>query len=348
MMYRPLATLTDLSERMDFFGKRGIPFFFLIDFEHKRPQLFRLDALPEDIDIDFPGFHSSDRSIFQDGHFIFEKYPISMKEYQQGFSIVMDGLMRGDSFLLNLSFPTRIITDLSFSEIFEFSQAKYKIRYKSDWVCFSPESFVRIQDGFISSYPMKGTIDAAVDKAAETLLNDQKEKAEHNTIVDLIRNDLSRVAKDVEVSRFRYIDRIKTHDKEILQASSEIKGKLPDNYQDQLGKIITSLLPAGSISGAPKKKTMEIIRKAEGIDRGYYTGIAGIYDGKNLDTCVMIRFIERRGNELYFRSGGGITHQSDMSSEYQEMIDKVYVPIYRNDTDRQWQSNEHALSQPEM
>jgi len=88
------------------------------------------------------------------------------------------------------------------------------------------------------------------------------------------------------------------------------------------------MLPAGSISGAPKKKTIEIIREVEGYERGFYTGIFGYFDGKNLDSAVAIRFIEKQGEKLIFKSGGGITYQSDWEKEYEEMQKKVYVPIF--------------------
>jgi para-aminobenzoate synthetase component 1 len=88
------------------------------------------------------------------------------------------------------------------------------------------------------------------------------------------------------------------------------------------------LLPAGSISGAPKEKTREIIRNAEKEARGFYTGIAGIYDGETLDSCVMIRYVEKQGEKTFYRSGGGITFQSEEGSEYNELIDKIYVPSF--------------------
>jgi para-aminobenzoate synthetase component 1 len=104
-------------------------------------------------------------------------------------------------------------------------------------------------------------------------------------------------------------------------------GTLPVNYYAALGDMLVSLLPAGSISGAPKQKTLDIIAKAEQEKRGYYTGVLGYFDGEKLDTGVMIRFIEQIGNRYFYRSGGGITTQSDVDMEYEEMIDKVYVPI---------------------
>ncbi len=109
--------------------------------------------------------------------------------------------------------------------------------------------------------------------------------------------------------------------------SSEITGKLSADYHKHLGDILVTLLPAGSISGAPKVKTLKIIEAAENETRGYYTGVFGYFDGENLDSGVMIRFIEQKGDRLFYRSGGGITIQSDLRSEYQEAIDKVYVPI---------------------
>ena len=174
---------------------------------------------------------------------------------------------------------------------------------------------------------MKGTIDATTLNAKEKILNDPKELAEHVTIVDLIRNDISQVASNVRVERFRYVEEVKTHDRSLLQVSSEIVGDLPSDCASRIGDIIVSLLPAGSVSGAPKAKTLEIIREAEVVNRGYYTGVFGYFDGINLDSGVMIRFIEKDGDKLFYRSGGGITTQSNAKSEYQELIDKIYVPI---------------------
>ena len=119
----------------------------------------------------------------------------------------------------------------------------------------------------------------------------------------------------------------------ILQTSSEIQGILPDNYLENLGNIIFRLLPAGSITGAPKTKTMQIISEAETYERGFYTGVMGYFDGNNLDSAVMIRFVEQEGDRMYFKSGGGITCRSEAQSEYHEseyneVIQKIYVPIY--------------------
>jgi para-aminobenzoate synthetase component 1 len=142
----------------------------------------------------------------------------------------------------------------------------------------------------------------------------------------LLRNDLSIVSSQVEVSRYRYLEEINTLENNILQVSSEIRGKLPADYKNHLGDIIFSMLPAGSVSGAPKSKTLEIIRNAEEYNRGFYTGIAGFFDGKDLNSCVLIRFIENHNGELQYKSGGGITSQSIAEEEYNELISKIYVP----------------------
>jgi para-aminobenzoate synthetase component 1 len=176
---------------------------------------------------------------------------------------------------------------------------------------------------------MKGTMDANIRNAKQLILNDSKELAEHNTIVDLIRNDLSLVAHNVKVEKFRYLERIKTNQRDLWQVSSKITGQLPENYTENIGDIVIRMLPAGSICGAPKMKTVEIIKTAEQYERGYYTGIFGYFDGKNLDSCVLIRYIEKQNDNLVYKSGGGITFLSTAEKEYDEMLKKVYIPVFK-------------------
>ena len=155
----------------------------------------------------------------------------------------------------------------------------------------------------------------------------KKELHEHHTIVDLIRNDLSMIAKEVTVTKFRYVDTIKKAGQELLQTSTEIRGKLPLGWENTFAQLLLSTLPAGSISGAPKKKTLEIINKVEQGPRGFYTGIFGIFDCTNIDSAVNIRLIEKTNDSLFYKSGGGITHLSTLEEEYQELIEKIYVPL---------------------
>ena len=316
--------------------------------------------------------------------------PPFYEDYERSFNIVKNNIMAGNSYLTNLTCRVPVSCNLSLEEIFHRAKGKYKLLLRrkrtqaedkahlkeeaqnkahlkeenieenlTPFVCFSPETFVRIKGGRIYSYPMKGTLDASLPNAEKQLMEDQKEAAEHATIVDLIRNDLSRVAEDVRVDKYRYIDVLHTNKGNILQTSSEISGRLPEDYPHHLGEILDAQLPAGSITGAPKDKTMQIIQEAEGYDRGFYTGIMGIYDQGELNSAVMIRFIEEetspvdfeadgeknfkasegKGDEasegkrdeasrkLYFKAGGGITSKSDCRKEYEEVIQKIYLPF---------------------
>lgn len=306
----------------------GIPFLFIVDFEQLMPLAFRLDEInPDHLLYDIAGITNcrSKPAIMNPARLV--KHPEAYEDYLVRFNKVKEGIANGNTFLLNLTCSTPVYLNSSLKEIFHMSSARYKIWLDDRFVCFSPEPFVIIRNGKISSFPMKGTIDADMPDAERIILNDTKETAEHYTIVDLIRNDLSMVSKRVRVERFRYFDTLETNEKRLLQVSSEVCGDLDDGYASAIGDIIFALLPAGSVSGAPRKKTTEIIASAEGTPRGYYTGVTGVFDGRDLNSGVMIRFIEKREDGCYYRSGGGITSFSDPVSEYREMIDKIYIPV---------------------
>lgn len=313
---------------MNDLGAHRVPFLFVVDFDISEPVVLPVvQTEKNDILYDINGFANCARVDIPRRPFMFKKNPVPFSEYRRAFDLVHEHLNRGNSYLLNLTFQTGIETNLSLNDIFHLSRAKYRLLFRDRFVVFSPEIFVQIRDGIISSNPMKGTIDACIVDAEARILGDQKELAEHTTIVDLIRNDLSGVAKHVRVEQFRYIDRIRTNEKELLQVSSRITGQLPADYHKDIGTILFNLLPAGSVTGAPKRKTVEIIKAIETYRRGYYTGVMGYFDGSVLDSGVMIRFIEQTEDGLVYKSGGGITVFSNAESEYQELIDKVYVPI---------------------
>jgi len=299
-------------------------FVFIVDFKGEKGLVFlESEAHDDNLQYCIEQTHSLAAPQFD-----WQVEPIPYPVYEQKFNYVRQQIQQGNSFLVNLTQPTPIRTNLTPERIYTHAKARYKVWLKNEFIALSPETFVRINNGRISSYPMKGTIDANIPNAKELILNNAKEKAEHATIVDLIRNDLSMVAEQVEVTRYRYIDRLKTNQGELLQVSSEISGVLPTDYHQNLGDILFKLLPAGSISGAPKPKTVQIIETAEGYERGFYTGIFGKFDGTNLDSAVLIRFIELSDDKMTFKSGGGITSQSICMDEYNELIHKVYVPIY--------------------
>jgi len=319
----------ETQETINDLASGGIPFVFLISFSGEGNIVSRPDrAANHGLYLEMPGMFNHSFQGRPDHPIQFSKLPMEEERYQEAFNYVKGQIHYGNSFLLNLTFPTPIETNYTLREIFLGSKAPYKLLLDGELVVFSPERFIRISGDTISSTPMKGTIDAQVPGAHRLLSSDLKEDAEHNTIVDLIRNDLSMVASKVRVKRFKYIEKLKTNQGELMQMSSEITGKLLEEYSTRLGDLLFKLLPAGSICGAPKRKTVEIIREVEGYERGYYTGVFGHFDGVNLESAVAIRYIEQQGEDLLFKSGGGITFQSDWRKEYDEMQKKVYVPIY--------------------
>ncbi len=307
---------------MNNLGKNQIPFYFIIDFNFSKAFVCSVNETDNDKVI----FSFNSKAQNSEKKVELNVNPVSPEKYKIAFNKVQKEIKAGNTYLLNLTFSNKISGNFNLKEIFKSAVSPYKLYIKNNFTVFSPETFVKIKNGKIYSYPMKGTIDADIPNAENCILNDKKEIAEHYTIVDLIRNDLNSVAKKVQVNRFRYIDKINTNYKNLLQVSSEISGELPENYTEQIGTILSKLLPAGSISGAPKKKTVEIIKEAEMHKRGFYTGVAGFFDGKNLDSFVMIRFIEKQGEKYIYKSGGGITAFSNLENEYRELIDKIYIP----------------------
>lgn len=317
-------------ERMNDLAGKGRPFLFIIDYKQEHSYVEEISEIDSSFcQYSFNGITNVEKRCEEyGGMLIWETAPPALEEYRIAFDVVKNNILAGNSYLTNLTCQVPVKTNLTLEAVFRYSEAKYKLWLKDTLVCFSPEIFVRIEEGKIKSFPMKGTIDASLPDACRLLMDDRKEAAEHATIVDLIRNDLSMVSEQVTVTRYRYCDCLETNKGPILQTSSEICGVLPEDYLSHIGDILFRLLPAGSITGAPKPKTMEIIAEAENYERGFYTGVMGYFDGRNLDSAVMIRFIEQENGHLYFKAVGGITGKSVLESEYNEMKQKIYVPIY--------------------
>lgn len=314
--------------RMNKLGQDDRPFLFIISYDLSENLVIPLDEInPETLRYDFNNTPSSYSKKID-----LKSQKISFEKYEKAFNAVKQNISIGNSFLTNLTASVPLKNDLDLLDVYKTSSAKYKLWIKDLLVCFSPETFVKVNNkGEIATFPMKGTIDASILNAENILKSDKKELYEHTTVVDLLRNDISKIAHNVRVERFRYIDKIRRGDStEILQMSSEIRGQLPTHWKDNVGDWFMELLPAGSICGAPKPKTLEIIKDAEKTlhqngKRGFYTGVFGIYDGKNLQSAVMIRFIEKTDKGLVFKSGGGITYLSELEKEFSEVYQKVYV-----------------------
>lgn len=257
----------------------GEAFIFVINYQGDKAYIKKLSEIDShECLYDFDG-KTNTKDLSQNGlpsKISWKAIAPSFSDYAKSFDIIKRNIMAGNSYLTNLTCQVPIECNLSFEDIFFHSQGKYKLLIKNDengigqFVCFSPETFVKIRNGRIYSYPMKGTISADFPDAAQILMEDEKEAAEHATIVDLIRNDLSQVATEVRVDQYRYIDLLHTNKGDILQTCSEISGKLPDDYQQHIGDILATQL-----------------------------------------------------------AGGGITSKSDCHKEYEEVLQKVYLPIRR-------------------
>lgn len=325
-----LLNREDLRARIQSFASDEVAFLFMIDYRAERGVAISLKELPQtDIACNINGIELGRKTECAQSNkaFKFNIRPMSFEEYSKSFQKVQRQIQHGNSYLLNLTFATDLGHDLKLEAIYQKARAPYKLLFGDKFLFYSPEPFVRIVGDRIYSFPMKGTISKSEPNALQTLMDSKKELYEHFTIVDLIRNDLSMVATGVEVEQFRYPETLTTDHGAIIQTSSRISGNLPHNWQNHLSDILFSLLPAGSVSGAPKQSTIKAINEAELSHRGFYTGVMGVFDGQGVDSCVVIRYLERHADGSYhYRSGGGITSQSVAEQEYKEMIDKIYVP----------------------
>lgn len=189
----------------------------------------------------------------------------------------------------------------------------------------SPETLVKVENGVAHTFPLAGTrprgATQAEDKALEKeLLSDEKELAEHNMLVDLGRNDIGKISRfgSVEVEKYMSIERF-SH---VMHIGSTVKGELREDL-DAI-HAIDSILPAGTLSGAPKIRACEIINELENNKRGIYGGAIGYIDFTgNLDTCIAIRIAYKKNGKVFIRSGAGIVADSVSKKEYQECINKA-------------------------
>ena len=319
----------NIKQRLNKFGKEKEPFLFILSYDLQKAYIEKLSSTK----IKYR-FHDKNRLSNIDKNRVFElkKYPQSFQEYKNKFDILKQNLDKNIISLANLTSQTRIDLNCTLDEVFENSNALLNLRINTkdeNFVCFSPEKFIEIIDNKLFTYPMKGTIKADIIDAKKKLLNSKKEIEEHKTVVELLKNDLEleNSFSNIVLEEFRYIDKISTKNGDLLQTSSKISASCKDNYIENIGDIFSKILPAGSITGMPKNISKEILDDIEDYDRGFYCGIFAIFDGKNLQSFVLIRFIEEINGEFFYKSGGGITKNSDAKQEYEELIEKVYLPF---------------------
>ena len=189
----------------------------------------------------------------------------------------------------------------------------------------SPETLVKLENGVLHTFPLAGTRprgkDPQEDAALEAeLLADEKELAEHNMLVDLGRNDLGKISQfgTVQVEKFHSIERF-SH---VMHIGSTVRGKIRED-KDALDAI-EAVLPAGTLSGAPKIRACQLIGELENNKRGIYGGAIGYIDFTgNMDTCIAIRIAYKKNGKVFVRSGAGIVADSDPEKEFQECLNKA-------------------------
>ena len=193
----------------------------------------------------------------------------------------------------------------------------------------SPETLVRMKDGVVTTFPIAGSRPRGITpeedrKLEEGLLKDEKELAEHNMLVDLGRNDIGKISEIGTVKVTEYMKVLKYS--KIMHICSEVTGKLRENYDAY--DCVESILPAGTLSGAPKIRACEIIEETETQPRGIYGGALGYIDFTgNLDTCIAIRMAVKKNNKVYIQAGGGIVADSIPENEYLESENKAKACI---------------------
>ena len=189
----------------------------------------------------------------------------------------------------------------------------------------SPETLVKLENGVLRTFPLAGTRPRGKNeeedqKLEEQLLTDEKELAEHNMLVDLGRNDLGKISRfgTVQVERFHSIQRFSL----VMHIGSAVRGELDSRY-DALDAI-EAVLPAGTLSGAPKIKACQLIGQLEQHKRGIYGGAIGYIDfAGNMDTCIAIRLAYQKNGRVFVRSGAGIVADSIPEKEYEECLNKA-------------------------
>lgn len=311
-----------LREKINALGAAKTPFIFCINYDKTDGFVYEKEKIPPNIKI---GIDKKRVAKPKNKPTITNCTPIAFTQYLDKIDAIKEHIKNGDIYLANLTCESKIEFSGSLSDIFDASLAQFKLLVDGSFVVNSPEEFVKIENGVISTYPMKGTADFKDENSIKMLIDDKKELAEHTMAVDLLRNDLSMVSSLVRVDNFRYPVIIEADGKKLIQTVSKISGKLANGYEQGFGDILFSLLPAGSITGTPKRKCVEILEKTENYKRGFYCGIFGEYDGVTLRSAVAIRYIEKTSNGYIYKSGGGITADSNPKAEYEEMIKKVYL-----------------------
>lgn len=258
---------------------------------------------------------------------------IHFSEYKKALEKVKDEIANGNTYEVNYTYDFNVECNCDEFELYEYLLEKQKTPYntfiKNEYetlLSFSPELFFELENNHIITKPMKGTIKRGQtfeedEQLKDFLYNDEKNRAENVMIVDLLRNDLGRIAKTGSVKVSKLFE-IETH-KTLHQMTSQIEADLTENTT--LFDIFKAIFPCGSITGAPKISTMKIIDKVEHGQRNIYCGAIGLITPEKEVFSVPIRILQKTKNEQYFkyRAGGAIVWDSDIQDEWEETYTKT-------------------------
>lgn len=342
-------TLRGKTEDRDFRDVDLMLFDRVIAFDHYRQKLMLITSVPTDnIDEGYRKaeadcdemealLNSGARAVFKP---LKMKEPLSLHFTKDEFCSMVTRakkyIYEGDIFQVVLSNPLTAAADGSLFDTYRvlrtLNPSPYMFYFTSDDIEVagaSPETLARLEDGTLFTFPLAGTrrrgVDAEEDAALEReLLSDEKELAEHNMLVDLGRNDLGRVCElnTVHVDHYLAIERF-SH---VMHIGSTVSGKLRKD-RDAVDAV-DSILPAGTLSGAPKIRACEIIGELEGRKRGIYGGAVGYLDfSGNMDTCIAIRLAYKKNGRICVQSGAGIVADSVPEKEFRECADKAQAVV---------------------
>ncbi len=256
---------------------------------------------------------------------------LSEDEFVEKIEKIKHHIHEGDIFQLVFSNPMKAKFEGSLLDTYRVlrttNPSPYMFYFSGDmeFTGASPETLVKVENRVVRTFPLAGTRPRGKSKEEDDaleagLLKDEKERAEHNMLVDLGRNDLGRLSEFGSVKVDRYMDVLKySH---VMHIGSEVEGTLKDGVEAI--DAIDTVLPAGTLSGAPKIRACQIIDELESDRRGIYGGAVGYVDFTgNLDVCIGIRMAYQKDGMVYVRSGAGIVADSNPKSEYQECINKA-------------------------
>ena len=337
------------GENQDFRDMDLMLFDKVIAFDHYRQKLLLITGvMTDDIETSYEAARNTlremakliktgEKEVFKPLELKTEITPhFSEKQYCEMVEKAKEYIREGDIFQVVLSNPMRAEAEGSLFDTYRVLRTEnpspYMFYFSSDDIELSgasPETLAKLENGKISTFPLAGTRprgkDDEEDKALEAeLLKDEKELAEHNMLVDLGRNDIGKVSEigSVKVEEYLSIERF-SH---VMHIGSTVTGKI--RADKDAVDAVDAILPAGTLSGAPKFRACQIIEELENDKRGVYGGAIGYLDFTgNMDTCIAIRLVYKKNGRICIRSGAGVVADSVPENEFRECINKAKAVV---------------------